>query len=319
MQVDRNLLREILIDIKNDEQRCEYEFLIALFALLKLNGIPVLLQEVNALSGYSMRFLYSYDLPDVYNLETEYILRNLKNNLGVEFYSSTVDSYKTLIELLQKHDSLVMYPGNFLLSKLSSGELRIARSYFEDDFSQSFQGTFTGKALFFKSSNLKDRGEIYEYSHFLKIVGNILENFNSKSAIVEGKEVFSGENAFEQFISDLRNPEKDFQGKSRLWLGEAFRSQWTSIYGFLSYFLGIYHFLDSGVQDSSIDIVKSIEDAILHLKDFNRVIGRESYIPPSKVLPMEIRRRATNSLGRAKRSLIRVTRLLEMIFMKGEN
>ncbi len=313
------MLSEILIDIKNDEQRCEYEFLIALFTLLKLNGVPVLLQELNALSGYSMRFLYNYDLPYVYNLETEYILQNLKNNLGIEFYSFTVDSYKTVIELLQNYDSLVMYPGNFLLSKLSSGEIRIVRSYFENDFSETFQGTFNGTALSFKNSTLKERREIYKYSHFLEIVRNIIENFNLKITTVEGKEVSSGENAFEQFISDLRNPEKDFQGKSRLWLGEAFRSQWTSIYGFLSYFLGVYHFLDSGVQDSSLEVVKSIEDAILHLKDFNRVIGRESYIAPSKVLPMDVRRRATNSLSRAKLSLIRLTKLLEMIFMKGEN
>ena len=50
----------------------EYEFLLQSYKILKYMNFPILLTELNAPSGYAVRFLYRFDFPESCNININY-------------------------------------------------------------------------------------------------------------------------------------------------------------------------------------------------------------------------------------------------------
>lgn len=310
-------LQDAIASVRESEKRCEYEFLSSIYIMARLHGSQLLLSEVNALSGYPFGFLYDYAFPEVFNSQPEQIVENLREYAGIWLDKASIDSFQRLMEVITDVGVVVVHPSNHLIVMIDQGEARYVKGYFEHDLANLEKGEAIGNAYFIKKPILTSRNEIYELEKFKKILVLAYKNFSLPAREISGKIVSSGKAALESFADDLRNPERDFQGESKRWFQEALKSQWTSLYGFYSYFLGIFHFLKSEVQDACIPAIKSLEDSVMYFRDFNRVIGTKSFIPQSSVIPMEIRRRATNSLERAKGSLERTFSILLSAIMGG--
>jgi len=54
----------------------EYEFLLQLYKILRYMNFPILLTELNAPSGYAVRFLYRFNFPESYNIDIDYLSEN---------------------------------------------------------------------------------------------------------------------------------------------------------------------------------------------------------------------------------------------------
>lgn len=315
MLMGENII-DLLATLRESDKRCEYDFLIALFLMMRLNSSQILLSELNVLSGFSLRFLYNYEHPEVYNMQLEYLTKNLKHFLNAKLSLIPISSRESFFEVLDNYKMLILYPYNTLFVKEGSIIKKI-QSYFADEFSFENSENIEGTGVVLIDPGLKERDYFYSkevYEGALKIA---LANFLQESISLGNVSVYIGKKAFEEFSNDLKDEEKDFQGNSRAWLGNSSQFQWSSLYGLSSYFLGVYHFLKMEVQEKANGIIRGFEDAVIFLREFNRVAGRDSYTPESKVASMEQRRRASNSLEKAQKSLQRSFDLLNLLFLEG--
>ncbi len=314
--MDDDVLRSSLNTLKEGEDICEYDFLIALFLYLRAKGSPVLLTELNVMSGYALRFLYAYDKPNIYNESIEYIKENLNKSLEIRIeLLSLPEEKETIIEAL-KENMIIFYPENILLRKSLNGKMEAFKSFFEEDPDLDKLLYSNSLGVKITSTGITDRKKLYSLELFKAIVRLLVSNFNEKEIYIDGKSVYSGSSAMDHLIFDLKDPEKDFLHENSAWLNKSLYSQFTSIYGLHAYLLGIYHFLNFKTQDEAVSIIRAIEDSFIFFKEFGRQIGRESFYLPSKTFPMEIRRRASNVLEKSFKSLSKAVYLMDYLFLK---
>lgn len=297
-------LEEISNSLRGSERLCEYDFLVQLFKILSFYNFPILLPELNVMSGFSLRFLYSFDFQNAYNEDLNYLKCNLFNNIRLKLsIVENVDLKNLIIEKLNKGIPLILHPENLLVYKIDSNNLFFFRALFME--SSSLENVIKGnrRAIIIEEVPELKREEVYDIKKFLNLSRHLYENFYKKNITINGLRTFVGEDAYIEFIKDLRDESKQFNGNSKEWFSIPSYAQWTSLYGLLSYFLGIYHFLDRKAQKEGMKIIKGLEDVIIYWREWGRIVGRESHIPYTRIIPYTARRSSANSLDKALKSL----------------
>jgi len=297
-------LEEISNSLRGSERLCEYDFLVQLFKILSFYNFPILLPELNIMSGFSLRFLYSFDFQNAYNEDLNYLKCNLFNNIRLNLsIVENVDLKNLIIEKLNKGIPLILHPENLLVYKIDSNNLFFFRALFME--SSLLENVFKGnrRAIIIEEVPELKREEVYDIKKFPNLSRHLYENFYKKNITIKGLRTFVGEDAYIEFIKDLRDESKQFNGNSKEWFSIPSYAQWTSLYGLLSYFLGIYHFLDRKAQKEGMKIIKGLEDVIIYWREWGRIVGRESHIPYARIIPYTARRSSANSLDKALKSL----------------
>ncbi len=301
--------------IKGTDKLCEYDFLVQLEKILMLNNTPILLSELNVFSGYALRFVYSYESPEIYNNSLSYIAKNLSDFLGIELNIEDVsEDIGFYLERINKGIPMIFYPENILVYAFKEDRFTYHRMFFEEEGNPEEIINRNSKVVILLNNPAFPRKDLYQSELFMKIISLLLNNYNplKRSADyrrvsllkkgAEYKGISAGFAAYEDFAMDLRNSQKDFSS-SKLWLNQASYAQWTAIYGVNSYFLGYYYFINHGEQEMFRRMLKGADDAILYWKEFGRTVGRESFNPPNKEIPIEQRRHAANAVDKAKESI----------------
>jgi len=296
-------LEQISNSLRGNERLCEYDLLIQLYKILALYNFPVLLPELNVLSGFSLRFLYHFDFQNAYNEDLDYIKYNLACNLGLKIsIFENIDLKEFVIDKINHGIPLILHPENLLVYKTDFNNLFFFRALFMESSLIEDVIERNRRVIVVDEIPLLKREEIYSMERFLYVSRHLYENFYEKDIMIKRFKVFKGENAYIEFIKDLRDESKQFNGGYRDWFSIPSYAQWTSIYGLLSYFLGVYHFLDRKTQEKGVKIIKGLEDAITYWKEWGRIVGRESHIPYSRLIPYSARRSSANSLEKALKS-----------------
>ncbi len=300
-------LEEISNSMRETERLCEYDFLIQTSKMLNYIDIPLLLQEVNVLSGYSLRFLYRYDFPEVYNADIDFILKNLKKNVGADFKVFDLhresDSLVMVKNFIEKGLPVLIYPENLLLYQLEEKKVRFFRLFFIESEDIDEIITRNTKAITILEPHALSRDEVYRKDTYKVIIDNFVELFYRGTEEINSTMVYEGREAYSKFIEDLRNDERSFEEKSKMWFSVAPYAQWTSLNGLLTYFLGVFHFLEKQKQKIGLGIIRSFDDTITNWKDWGRFVGRDAHMSHGKTVSMEARRNAANSLERALKIL----------------
>jgi len=297
-------LEEISNSLRGSERLCEYNLLIQLYKILALYNLPILLPELNVLSGFSLRFLYRFDFLNSYNEDLDYIKDNLWRYIGLRIsVFESVDLREFIIDKVKNGIPLILHPENLLVYKIDSNNLFFFRALFME--SSSLENVIKGnrRAIIIEEVPELKREEVYDIKKFPNLSRHLYENFYKKNIAINGLRTFVGEDAYIEFIKDLRDESKQFNGNSKEWFSIPSYAQWTSLYGLLSYFLGIYHFLDRKAQKEGMKIIKGLEDVIIYWREWGRIVGRESHIPYARIIPYTARRSSANSLDKALKSL----------------
>jgi hypothetical protein len=297
-------IEEISNSLRETDRLCEYDFLIQLYKILSLYNFPILLPELNVMSGFSLRFLYSLDFQNAYNEDLDYLKGNLLQNinLNLSLYEE-VDLKDLTIDKLKKGFPLILHPENLLAYKVDNNNLFFFRALFMESLPLEEVISKNKRAIVVETIPNFKREEIYDINKFSNIANKLFDNFFKKELTINGSQTFIGESAYLNFINDLRDEGKQFDGMRRDWFFIPSYAQWTSLYGLLSYFLGIYHFLDIKTQKEGMKIIKSLEDAILYWKDWGRLLGRDAHLPPARPIPINFRRIGANMLEKALKYL----------------
>jgi hypothetical protein len=292
------MLKQINSDVSNAENLCEYDLLIQLEKILMLNGFPVLLGELNVLSGYAFRFLYSYDDPFIFNDSIPFIRENLSNftNLEISFEDISTDSFSA------KKLPFILYPENILVYCIKDSLVNYYRMFQEESIDIEEAVKRNAKIISIGSFYKLSRVDIFKDSIFRDLSSLMASEFKN-----------NGVSSYEDFALDLRNAKKSFSGLSHLWFNRAAYSQWTALFGLNSYILGQFHFLDYSRQEMLKEILKSFEDAILYWKEWGRAVGKEAGISSYEQITMELRLRAANAVDRARKSMESIIKKLENI------
>ena len=284
-------INDFIEELKSRGIKCGYELIIEMAAVLNANNTRVLVSELNALSGYSTRFLYNYDFPEVYNCSVNFIVSNLKKSAGVEFSVSEENDLN--------NPPFIVYPQNLLVYDVSGATLN------------AYKGVFTRSVKAGKLKNFKvirllntefNRKSIYSKKALVQFAELLKKEFYTERQTVCGHTVFSGKKAIREFAEALRDPAVSFLAENgnacSLWLGSAVYPQWSALNGTIVYLLGLHHFLERKVQDEMSKAIKHFEDALMFWKEFDRLVGRKALVlvPESKPIPMLNRRRAANAL-----------------------
>ncbi len=295
--MENEKIETIFAGIKEKGVQCEYDFLLYLYAILKSEGFPVLLTELNAMSGYSLRFLYDYKIPFVFNGSIDYIKSNIKIFLGVDII---VDRLRAAADLPK--EPFILYPQNLLIAKVEKGRALFYRSVFceEKDIEELLaKNSFVVTVDYAK---IPDRKGFYGRENFLRFVNLMKKEFLNLETEIMRNNVSSGKMAYKEFAGNLRNQEFSFSmedGTVHPYLSSAVYPQWTALNGNVSYLLGIHHFLNEKAQKEMIRAVKHFEDVLLFWRQWERNVGRKAFIPPTKTIPLKNRRRAANALDKA--------------------
>lgn len=282
-------INDFIEELKSRGIKCGYELIIEMAAVLNANNTRVLVSELNALSGYSTRFLYNYDFPEVYNCSVNFIVSNLKKFAGVEFSVSEENNLN--------NPPFIIYPQNLLVYDVSGATLNACKGVFT-------RSVKAGKLKNFKVIRLLNtefnRKSIYSKKALVQFAELLKKEFYTERQTVCGHTVFSGKKAIREFAEALRDPAVSFLTENRnthsLWLGSAVYSQWSALNGTIVYLLGLHHFLERKVQDEMSKAIRHFEDALMFWKEFDRLVGRKALVPESKPIPMLNRRRAANAL-----------------------
>jgi hypothetical protein len=297
-------LEEISNSIRGNERLCEYSLLAQFYKILSFYGFPVLIQELNVMSGFSLRFLYQFDFQNAYNEDLNFMRDNLLNNIGVELSiveSTNLEEFVT--DRIRKGIPLILHPENILVYKVEPEGFYFFRNFFIESASLNEIMAKNNKAILIKKPESFKRENIYDVKMFIDIFKQLSKNFNGESLIINGREVFQGEKAYVEFIRDLRDEKKEFNGIHREWFNIPAYEQWTSVYGLISYFLGVYHFLDRKKQKEGIKIIRNLEDLSMYWREWGRIVGRGSNIPYSRIVPYTARRSSANSLEKGLKAL----------------
>ncbi|GEM_PF-2313976 len=279
-------------NLKNKGIKCRYDFLIELYALLKLNGAKILLSELNALSGYSLRFVYSTDGFHLHNKSISYIAENLKTFLGLELVSVSNNEFG--------NPPFIVYPENLLIFDIKEDKASFYRNVFYEE--DNIRSVLKNGAVVFKVKQMLpfDRKLLYNKEKFANFADLMEKEFFKEYAEVGEETVPSGKNAYERFINDLRDQSVSFVNENAPEEVPFFSlyPQWTAINGTLAYLLGVHHFLNKKAQKEMQNAVRHFEDALLFWREWERAIG--SPLSPMSVVPMKNRRRAANAVEKAK-------------------
>ena len=276
-------------ELKSRGIKCGYELIIEMAAILNANNTRVLVSELNALSGYSTRFLYNYDFPQVYNCSVNFIISNLKKFAGIEFSVSEENDLN--------NPPFIVYPQNLLVYDVSG----VTLSAYKGVFARSAKADELADFKIIRLLNTEfDRKSIYSKKALVQFAELLKKEFYTERQTVCGHTVFSGKKAIREFAEALRDPVVSFLTENRnthsLWLGSAVYSQLSALNGTIIYLLGLHHFLERKVPDEMPKAIKHFEDALMFWKEFDRLIGRKALIPESKPISMLNRRRAANAL-----------------------
>ncbi|MCX6087682.1 MAG: hypothetical protein NTV78_00665 [Caldiserica bacterium] len=112
-------LEEISNSLRGSERLCEYDFLVQLFKILSFYNFPILLPELNVMSGFSLRFLYSFGFPNACNEDLDYIKDNLWRYIGLRIsVFESVDLREFIIDKVKNGIPLILIPKTSLFIKL---------------------------------------------------------------------------------------------------------------------------------------------------------------------------------------------------------
>ena len=291
-------VERIFSELREKGIKCEYDFLVHIYAILKLQNFPVLITELNALSGYSVRFLYDYENPLLYNESVEYIANNLENFLGIN------------VRIAGKNEQpfsypFEIYPENILVAKVEQGNAFFYRNVFAGESNLDELLDKNSHLIHVRFLEIPERKSFYDISNFVKFTEIMESEFLAQDVVLHGRKASSGKAAYEKFVRDLRNSAIPFStkgGASHPYLSYAIYPQWTAINGIIAYLLGIHHFLNKKAQKEMNFAIHSMEEVMLFWKEWERNVGRKAFLPPGKPIPMKNRRRAANALEKAARA-----------------
>ncbi len=295
--MNKEKLEKILEEIRKKGIKCEYDFLLQLYLLLRFKNFPILLTELNAFSGYSLRFLYDYNKPYLFNESIPYISANLKKYLDIDLLLSRTDDKDSLPEI-----PFILYPKNLLFIGNAAEEAQVYRDvFYETENIEELlkNNSFTISA---KLTEIPQRNYFYKKENLPYFIELMEKEFSTKKVNIKNKEIFSGKAAYDKFAEDLRNPSLSFTnptGNVHPYLSYAVYPQWTSINGIVTYLLGIHYFLDKKAQKQMSIAVRHFEDVLLFWREWSRNVGREAFLPSAKSPSMKNRRRAANALNKA--------------------
>ncbi len=284
-------INNFIEELKSKGVKCSYELIIEMAAVLNANNTRTLISELNALSGYSTRFLFSYHFSQAYNCSADFIVSNLKKFAGIKFSISEEKSFSS--------PPFIVYPQNFLAYDVSDANLSVYKGVFARSVNVNELKDF--KIIRLLSTQF-DRKSIYSKKALVQFADLLKEEFFTEKRTVCGYTVFSGKKAIREFTEALRDQTVSFvleNGNTHsLLLTEAVYPQWSALNGTIVYLLGLHHFLERKVQDEMSKAIKHFEDALMFWKEFDRLVGRKALLPESKPVPMLNRRRAANALLR---------------------
>jgi len=282
-------INSFIEELKSRGIKSSYELIIEMAAVLNANNIRILISELNALSGYSTRFLYDYDFPQIYNCSLDFIVSNLKEFAGIEFSVSEERDFGS--------PPFIIYPQNLLVYEANDATLSAYNGVFARSVSINELNDF--KVIRFLNTQF-DRKSIYSKKALLQFAHLLKEEFYTEKRSVCNRSVFSGKRALREFIEALRDPAISFYNKDKglhsLWFSSAVYPQWSALNGTIVYLLGLHHFLERKIQDEMSRAIRHFEDALMFWKEFDRLVGIKAFIPDSKPVPMLNRRRAANAL-----------------------
>ncbi len=290
MEIEK--IESIFENLRSKGIKCRYDFLIELYALLKLSGAKILLSELNALSGYSLRFVYSADGFHLHNKSISYIAENLKKFPGLELVSVPNNEFGD--------PPFIVYPENLLIFDIKGDKVSFYRHVFYEE--DSIRNVLKNGTVIFKVKQMLplERKSLYSKEKFADFADLMEKEFFGGYAELNGKTVSSGKNAYERFINDLRDQSVSFINENAPEEVPFFLlyPQWTAINGTVAYLLGVHHFLNKKAQKEMQNAVRHFEDALLFWREWDRAIG--SPLSPMSVVPMKNRRRAANAVEKAK-------------------
>jgi hypothetical protein len=288
-------VERIFSELREKGIKCEYDLLMHIYVILKLQNFPVLITELNALSGYSARFLYDYENPLLYNESVEYIANNLKNFLGINVRIADKDEQPFSYPF-------EIYPENLLVAKVKQGNVFFYRNVFVEESNLDELLDKNLHLIHIRFSKIPERKKFYNISNFIKFTEIMESEFLAQDVVLHGRKISSGKAAYEKFVRDLRNSAISFStegGASHPYLSYAIYPQWTAINGSISYLLGIHHFLNKKAQKEMNFAIHSMEEVLLFWREWERNVGRKAFLPPGKPISMRNRRRAANALEKA--------------------
>ncbi|MGC8978240.1 hypothetical protein [Caldisericum sp.] len=287
----------IIEKLKNTENLPTYDLLIALEKIILKNDIEILIHELAVFLGLSLRFVYSYENPSIYE-DFSYFAFNLKKYLNFQLNFLNVDAIKD-VEL-----PFVLSPGNCLVIERTEDTLICEHGF--DRFKLSVGGFDENVRILKLNVSKIERKDLYQQSIFRDIAYEIHHNYYDGNK--DSLNYFVGKNAFKMFIKDLGDNSKTFHDMSSLILTETIQNQMTALYGLKVYLLGIYHFLSKDEQKILFEGIEALGDSIMFFREFER-ISKDALM--RNMFNSEIRRRCVNSLKRMVASFEHFVYILE--------
>jgi len=296
-------LEKILQDTYKRQVKCEYDFLLQLYRILKYMDFPILLTELNALSGYSERFLYRFDFPEIYNSDINYLRKNLKEFVGIEIsvneFPSASEAEKIIRYAIKNNNPLILYPENLLIYGTKKDEAIFSESSLVREKKITDIIKVNNTYIFLNNISSKKRNDFYNLDIFKVLVDKTVKNFYAGKIIINDIDVEEGKRAYNSYIFQLRDSKYSFTFENP-WFSYAIYPQWTAVSGFVTYLLGIHHFLDRKTQGKLVWIIKRFEDYLLYWREWERVVGRNAKIATIET-SMQERNRAANAVKRAEK------------------
>ncbi|BAL81413.1 hypothetical protein [Caldisericum exile] len=275
---------KILEKLKNTENLPTYDLLFALEKSILKEDVEILIHELAVFSGLSLRFIYSYENPLIYE-DLPYFAFNLKKYLNFELNFFDIGTIEDV------EPPFILIPQNCLAIERMNGTLLCEHVF--DRYEFPLHELQSENRIAKLNPFRIERFILYERSKFKDIVYEIHKNYYERPQKLTN--YYLGKNAFQMFISDLEDESKSFVLENNHILTRTIPDQLTALYGLKVYLLGVYHFLKKDEQKVLFEGIDALSDAIMFFREFERVskdaLLRNSFLS-------ETRRRCINSFKR---------------------
>ncbi len=276
-----------------------YGLLEDIYKLHRFYGGVLEVDELNALSLYSVRFLYDRESPWVYRADIDYVLSNLRKNVNMDFIafapSDFADAKRFIENNMKSGDPLILIgAGSRIIFGCDEDKVflektehdgvdtlgwKVLEGILEDCVQKGFNPSFlkmTGPG----PCSAEEKEKIFSRDVVKRFVKSLIDEFEREHVKISGKDVLCGKKAYLAYIADLEDPSKKWDEQAPdgetiglAWFGYSVYPQWTSIKGTISYLTEVYDRLDGEAKRVLEKAILKLETALVNWQDWDMVMG----------------------------------------------
>ncbi len=273
----KSKIEKELAKLKNS--RGIYPFLLLLYLLVKVDGVPVTFNEISAMSGYPLRFLYKLDFLRVFDCSKDFILRNLNIFSGIKI---SVKEFSRI----EEGKPFIIEDGSELFFREEDEDYSVSNGVIGKK-----HPLLQGPVFVVENSKKIERKAFYSTENFVLFSRLLRKEFFLESTTISKKVVLAGKTAFTKFVEDLKR--KDISEEESEQMLYSFKIQTGVSASVPVYLLGLHHFIERKFQDSLSSAIGNFEDFSMYIRECDRIIGKRG------IVSFTDRRRISNSLKRA--------------------